>query len=141
VLRYPNLQEVTKMTPEDLIALAQDARERAYVPYSRFAVGAALLGRSGRVYLGCNVENVSYGLTVCAERVAVFDAVSEGERVFEAIAVVTSNGGSPCGACRQVLAEFDAQMVVHVADTEGQYRSFTVEELLPEAFLPQDLPT
>jgi cytidine deaminase len=128
------------MTPEDLIALAQDVRRRAYAPYSHFPVGAALLGRSGQVYLGCNVENVSYGLTVCAERVAVFNAVSEGERVFEALAVVTSNGGSPCGACRQVLAEFNAQMTVYVADTEGRYRTFTVEELLPEAFLPEDLP-
>ena len=128
------------MTAEELIGLAREARQRAYAPYSRFAVGAALLGRSGRVYPACNVENVSYGLSICAERAAVFKAVSEGEQEFEALAVVTSAGGSPCGACRQVLAEFNYNMTVYVADTEGQYRAFTVEELLPEAFMPEDLP-
>jgi len=128
------------MTPEELIALAQEVRRRAYAPYSRFAVGAALLGRSGRVYTACNVENVSYGLSICAERAAVFKAVSEGEREFEALAVVTSCGGPPCGACRQVLAEFNYQMPVYVADAEGHYRTLTVEELLPAAFLPEDLP-
>lgn len=128
------------MTPEELIALAREASERAYAPYSRFAVGAALLGRSGRVYTGCNVENVSYGLSVCAERVAVFKAVSEGEQEFEALAVVTSCGGPPCGACRQVLAEFGSDVTVYVADAEGHYRTFTVEDLLPAAFLPGDLP-
>jgi len=128
------------MTPEDLIAVAVDARERAYAPYSRFAVGAALLGSSGTIYAACNVENGSYGLSICAERAAIFKAVSEGERQFEAIAVVTSNGGSPCGACRQVLAEFNYQMPVYVADTQGQFQAFTVQELLPEAFLPEDLP-
>jgi cytidine deaminase len=128
------------MTAEELIGLAREARQRAYAPYSRFAVGAALLGRSGRVYTACNVENVSYGLSICAERAAVFKAVSEGEQKFEALAVVTSVGGSPCGACRQVLAEFNYNMTVYVADTEGQYRAFTMEELLPEAFMPEDLP-
>jgi len=128
------------MTPEDLIAVAVDARERAYAPYSRFAVGAALLGSSGTIYAACNVENGSYGLSICAERAAIFKAVSEGEQQFEAIAVVTSNGGSPCGACRQVLAEFNYQMPVYVADTQGQFQAFTVQELLPEAFLPEDLP-
>lgn len=128
------------MTAEELIGLAREARQRAYAPYSRFAVGAALLGRSGRVYTACNVENVSYGLSICAERAAVFKAVSEGEQEFEALAVVTSAGGSPCGACRQVLAEFNYNMTVYVADTEGQHRAFTVEELLPEAFMPEDLP-
>jgi len=130
---------VTK-TAEELIEAARRVRQRAYVPYSHFAVGAALLGCSGKVYEGCNVENVSYGLTICAERTAVFKAVSEGEREFQALAVVTSTGGSPCGACRQVLAEFNVQMAVHVADVEGHYRTFTVAELLPEAFLPEDLP-
>ena len=128
------------MTAEELIRLAREARQRAYAPYSRFAVGAALLGRSGTVYAACNVENVSYGLSICAERAAVFKAVSEGEQEFEALAVVTSAGGSPCGACRQVLAEFNYNMTVYVADTEGQYRAFTMEELLPEAFTPEDLP-
>ena len=129
------------MTPEDLVAVAADARERAYAPYSRFPVGAALLASSGTVYAACNVENVSYGLSICAERAAIFKAVSEGERQFEAIAVVTSTGGSPCGACRQVLAEFSYRMPVYVADTQGQFRTFTVQELLPEAFLPEDLPS
>ena len=128
------------MTAEELIGLAREARLRAYAPYSCFAVGAALLGRSGRVYAACNVENVSYGLSICAERAAVFKAVSEGEQEFEALAVVTSAGGSPCGACRQVLAEFNYNMTVYVADTKGQYRAFTVKELLPEAFMPEDLP-
>ena len=128
------------MTAEQLIRLAREARQRAYAPYSRFAVGAALLGRSGRVYTACNVENVSYGLSICAERAAVFKAVSEGEQEFKALAVVTSAGGSPCGACRQVLAELNYNMTVYVADTEGQYRAFTMEELLPEAFMPEDLP-
>jgi cytidine deaminase len=133
--------EMLDMTPEDLIAIATDARERAYVPYSHFAVGAALLGSTGAVYAACNVENVSYGLTICAERAAVFKAVSEGEQQFEAIAVVTSTGGSPCGACRQVLAEFNYQMPVYVADTKAQYETYTVQELLPAAFLPEDLPS
>jgi len=127
------------MSPEELIALAIDARQRAYVPYSRFPVGAALLGRSGAVYLGCNVENVSFGLTVCAERVAVFKAVSQGETEFDAVAVVTSTGGSPCGACRQVLAEFSYDMRVYLADPSGAFRSFTLRRLLPQAFLPEEL--
>jgi cytidine deaminase len=133
--------EMPNMTPEDLVAVAAGARERAYAPYSRFAVGAALQGSSGTVYAACNVENVSYGLSICAERAAIFKAVSEGEQQFEAIAVVTSNGGSPCGACRQVLAEFGYLMPVYIADTQGQFRTFTVQELLPEAFLPEDLPS
>jgi cytidine deaminase len=128
------------MSPEELIALASEARQRAYVPYSHFPVGAALLGRSGAVYLGCNVENVSFGLTVCAERVAVFKAVSEGETEFDAVAVVTSTGGSPCGACRQVLAEFNVEMPVYLADPSGHFRAFTLADLLPVAFLPDELP-
>ena len=98
------------------------------------------MARSGKVYTGCNVENVSYGLSICAERAAVFKAVSEGEREFEALAVVTSCGGPPCGACRQVLAEFGSHLTIYVADPEGRYRVFSLEELLPEAFLPEDLP-
>jgi cytidine deaminase len=123
----------------NLIAKAMEAREKAHVPYSHFAVGAALLGKSGRVYTGCNVENASYGLSICAERAAVFKAVSEGERDFEAIAVVTENGVTPCGACRQVLMEFGEDMQVIVADGAGEYRVFTLQELLPEAFTPEHL--
>ena len=127
------------MDYEDLIAKAMEAREKAHAPYSHFAVGAALLGRSGRVYTGCNVENASYGLSICAERVAVFRAVSEGERDFEAIAVVTENGVTPCGACRQVLMEFGEDIQVIVADETGGYRVFGLQELLPEAFNSEDL--
>ena len=127
------------MDYENLIAKAMEARGKAYAPYSHFAVGAALLARSGRVYTGCNVENASYGLSICAERTAVFKAVSEGERDFEAIAVVTEKGVTPCGACRQVLMEFGEDMQVIVADDAGRYRVFGLQELLPEAFNPEDL--
>jgi cytidine deaminase len=126
----------------DLVKMARQARERAYAPYSNFAVGAALLGRSGRVYTGCNIENASYPLTTCAEHTAVVKAVSEGERDFEAIAVVTGTGAMPCGACRQVLREFggvDGDLRVIVADTEGATRTFTIAELLPEGFTPGQL--
>ncbi len=124
-----------------LISLAAEARERAYAPYSHFAVGAALLAESGRTYTGCNVENASYGLTVCAERVAVFKAVSAGERAFSSIAVVTENGVPPCGACRQVLLEFDKDVQVIVADAMGLVLwTGTVQELMPYGFTPADLP-
>jgi cytidine deaminase len=126
-------------TDQELIALAVAARERAYAPYSDHAVGAALLGRSGRVYTGCNVENAAYSHTICAERTALVKAVSEGERSFEAIAVVTPKGGTPCGACRQVLAEFGVQIRVLIARPDGLVRESTVGELLPHAFLPGDL--
>lgn len=123
-----------------LIELAQNARRWAYVPYSHYAVGAALLTRSGKIYDGVNVENSAYPTTICAERVAVFKAVSEGERSFEAIAVVTANGGSPCGSCRQVLAEFGLDTLVIVADQEGKVSmEMTVREMLPGAFTPESL--
>ncbi len=131
------------LTDEDrqkLIRTALEARKWAYAPYSGYAVGAALLTASGRVYDGVNIENAAYPTGICAERVAVFKAVSEGEREFEAIAVVTSNGGSPCGSCRQVLAEFGLSPLVLIANTDGQIvRELTVAELLPGAFGPQDL--
>jgi cytidine deaminase len=125
---------------DKLVSLAAEARKKAHAPYSNFAVGAALLTKSGRVYTGCNVENASYGLSVCAERVAVFKAVSEGEREFEAIAVVTENGVTPCGACRQVLMEFGDDIQVIVADTTGHQRAFALTDLLPEGFTPEHLP-
>ena len=127
---------------ERLVALAGQARDNAYVPYSHFPVGAALLARSGRVYAACNVENASYPLTICAERAAVVKAVSEGETEFEAIAVVTATGASPCGACRQVLREFGSEsgdLLVIIADTEGRTRSHTITELLPDGFTPDQL--
>jgi cytidine deaminase len=127
---------------QDLIDMARKARELAYAPYSRFPVGAALLGRSGRVYLGANVENAAYPLTTCAERAAVVKAVSEGEKEFEAIAVMTATGATPCGACRQILREFSdaaGTLRVIVADTTGHARTFTIAELLPEGFTPDQL--
>ena len=124
----------------ELIALAQRARRWAYAPYSNYAVGAALLAESGRVYDGVNVENAAYPTGMCAERVAVFKAVSQGERSFVAIAVVTPNGGTPCGSCRQVLSEFGLDTVVLIADAQGQVKmETTVRALLPGAFGPNDL--
>lgn len=123
-----------------LIRLAIEARQRAYAPYSNYPVGAAILASSGNCFTGCNVENASYPNGTCAERVAVFKAVSEGEREFIAIAVVTGNGGMPCGACRQVLAEFGLETVVLIADADGNLKHETrLAELLPGAFGPGDL--
>ena len=125
---------------DKLVRQAQAARGRAYAPYSHYPVGAALLTTTGRVYEGANIENAAYPVTICAERVAVFKAVSEGEREFIAVAVVTANGGSPCGSCRQVLAEFGLDTVVLIADKDGQIvLETTVGELLPGAFRPGDL--
>lgn len=128
------------MTHDELIVSATAARERAYAPYSQFKVGAALLGKSGRVYNGCNVENAAYGPSMCAERTAIFKAVSEGEREFEMIAVVTENGVSPCGTCRQVMMEFTPDMTIVIADTQGNVRLTTVRDLLPDGFTPDQLP-
>jgi len=128
------------VTPKhDLITQALQVRQQAHVPYSHFSVGAALQTTSGQVFTGCNVENASYGLTICAERGAVMKAVSEGARDFEAIAVVSENGVTPCGACRQVLAEFNLELRVIVADLEGNSRAYRLSELLPQAFLPDHL--
>ncbi|AEH51060.1 cytidine deaminase [Pseudothermotoga thermarum] len=120
---------------EELIELALKAMQKAYAPYSNFKVGAALLTKSGKVYLGCNVENASYGLTICAERVAIFSAVADGEREFEKLVVVANTPlpVSPCGACRQVMAEFGNFEVILVGK-DGKYRITCVEELLPYAF-------
>jgi len=128
---------VEKGTIEQLVRLALEARERAHAPYSRYKVGAALLSSSGTIYTGCNVENASYGLTVCAERVAFFKAVSEGERDFLAIAVATSNGAPPCGACLQVMAEFVedfSSFQVILVNAEGVWKAFTLKELYPFGF-------
>jgi cytidine deaminase len=123
-----------------LIDLANEARRRAYAPYSNYPVGAALRTKSGRIYTGCNVENAAYPNGICAERVAVFKAVSEGEREFEVIAVTTSNGGSPCGGCRQVLAEFGLETQVLIADSQGRLvQETTVGKLLPGAFTPKHI--
>lgn len=130
---------VDQATIARLVEAARLARQSAYAPYSRFAVGAAVLTRSGKVVTGCNIENASFGLTVCAERVAILKAVSEGETAFIALAVVTSIDGSPCGACRQVMAEFTLDMSVIIADLQQVHRIATVAELLPGAFTPDDL--
>lgn len=122
------------MDPQALIEAAKGARDHAYAPYSKFRVGAAVLGASGRIYFGCNIENVSYGLTVCAERVAIFRAVTEGEREIVALAVVTESGATPCGACRQVLYEFGSIARTIVAKSDGSFREIGMEELLPQAF-------
>ena len=131
---------ITKEEQQSLIDLANEARRRAYAPYSKYPVGAALRTKSGRLYTGVNIENAAYPHTMCAERVAIFKAVSEGETEFEVIAVVTNNGGSPCGGCRQVLAEFGLDTLVLIADGGGRLqKSVTVADLLPEAFTPDHL--
>ncbi len=123
-----------------LVNLAGEARRRAYAPYSNYLVGAALRTKSGRIFTGVNVENAAYPTTMCAERVAIYTAVAQGEREFDVIAVVTSNGGSPCGGCRQVMAEFGLDTVVLIADENGQVREqTTVNSLLPGAFTPAHL--
>lgn len=125
------------MTPKDLMAEAELARESSYSPYSKFAVGAALLGESGRVYHGCNVENASFGLACCAERTAVFKAVSEGEKVFAAIGITVGpgRGAPPCGACRQVLFEFSPLMWVYWRDTRSHIVRRRLKVLLADAFV------
>lgn len=126
---------------QDLLNSALEAREKAYVPYSHFAVGAALRTAEGKIYTGCNIENASYGLTVCAERVALFKAVSAGERNFAALAVVadTPDVCSPCGACRQVLAEFGPELKVMMANLEGKMVVKDIQELLPGFFKSEDM--
>lgn len=135
---------LSKEQKDKLVKDAAAAGRRAYAPYSRYHVGAALLTASGKTYTGANVENAAYPLSMCAESVAVFKAVSDGEVEFQAIAVVTRNGGSPCGACREVLSEFGLETIVLIADESGDILSETsVNDLLPAAFgsdklLPSD---
>jgi cytidine deaminase len=130
---------LTNEERQALIDLANEARKLAYAPYSNYPVGAALRTKTGRIYTGVNIENAAYPHTMCAERVAIFKAVSDGEKEFEVIAVVTNNGGSPCGGCRQV-AEFGLDTIVLLADGDGNLRKeMTVSELLPEAFTPAHL--
>ena len=135
---------MTPLTDDDrkfLLDLANEARRRAYAPYSGYKVGSALRTRSGRIFTGVNVESAAYPTTMCAERVAVYKAVSEGEREFEVISVVTDNGGTPCGGCRQVLAEFGLETIVLIGDGNGKLvQETTVGALLPGAFTPKDLP-
>lgn len=135
------------MTELELIALAKEARTHAYIPYSGYAVGAALLTKDGKVYQGCNIENASFGPTNCAERTAFFTAVYQGERQFEAIAVVGGKAGEevsdffpPCGVCRQVMREFcQDDFKVIMGGKDDEYKVMTLAEILPASFSPSDL--
>ncbi|MEH7298662.1 MULTISPECIES: cytidine deaminase [Neobacillus] len=130
------------MNIEQLIEEAKKARDKAYVPYSKFGVGAALLTTDGKVYHGCNIENAAYSMCNCAERTALFKAYSEGDRNFQLLAVVadTERPCSPCGACRQVISELcPRDMKVVLTNLKGDIQEITVEELLPGAFSPEDL--
>ncbi len=119
----------------DLVRIASQVRKWAYTPYSNYQVGAAVLTDSGRIYDGVNIENAAFPVTVCAERTAIFKAVSNGERKFQAIAVVTKDGGTPCGSCRQVMAEFSPEMLVIMADEKGKITAEKkLSDLLPGAF-------
>jgi cytidine deaminase len=127
---------------DKLIELAKEAREKAYVPYSHFKVGACVLTDDGKTYQGCNIENASYGLTNCAERTALFSAYANGDRKLKAIAVVADTEGpvSPCGACRQVMLELGGEdMIVILSNMKGDYAVVTVKDLLPGAFTSKDL--
>lgn len=128
---------MTEITDQKLVELAKEAQEFAYVPYSGFRVGAALLSRDGRVFTGCNIENSAFGPTNCAERTAFFKAISEGYRAFEKIAVISDSDDftAPCGICRQVMAEFcDKDFQILMCKRDGSYHQVSLEELLPYAF-------
>lgn len=129
------------MDVKDLINKALNARERAYVPYSNFKVGAAILSKSGNIYTGCNIESASYTPTICAERTAISKAVSEGDREIEAIAVVgdLKDFTYPCGVCRQVIREFGKDATIIIAKNEEEYKLYKLEDLLPHSFGPEDL--
>jgi cytidine deaminase len=134
----PTMPQKIKLTPQEQVQLAAEAlaaRKNAYAPYSQYSVGAAVLTSEGKTFTGANVENASYPVGLCAERVALFAAAAAGERKFRAVAVVTRDGASPCGACRQALAEFGREWEVILADDKGNIRQVTtLEELLPMAF-------
>lgn len=139
-MAHNNSRQLTSEERRYLIEQAIIARQHAYVPYSNYPVGAALLTESGEVFTGCNVEIASFGATVCGERNAVFKAVSEGQRDFRAIAVVTQNGAAPCGICRQVMFEFAPALHVIMLDPEGEITwEGKLTELLPLGFGPQTL--
>lgn len=130
-----------RMDAKQLVEIAMKAKENAYVPYSHFRVGAAVLAKSGKVFYGCNIENASFGATNCAERTAIFKAVSEGERELEAIAINTDSEDPtyPCGICRQVMTEFSKDMKVYISNVDGDYREFKLEELLPGWFTKENM--
>ena len=127
--------------PDQLIAAASQARDNAYAPYSKFRVGAAVRAGSGHIYTGANIENASYGLTICAERAAVFAAASAGERELKEIAIVTENASPPCGACRQVLSEFGGEdLSIVLSDVSGSTQGHSLGDFLPESFSARHLP-
>lgn len=135
-------KKTIRLSREDadrLILTAHDCRGRAYAPYSHYQVGAAVLTGEGRIFVGCNVENASYSVTLCAERCAVGSAIAAGQRDLQAIAIVTDKIASPCGACRQFLVEFNPQMIVVLADTAGRRVMHKAMDLLPGFFGPADL--
>lgn len=133
--------EPKKQMVDALIARAMAVRENAYAPYSNYRVGAALMGGSGEIYEGANVENAVYPLGMCAERSAIFKAVSAGERVIRFLAVATENGGSPCGACRQVISEFGEDVMIVAVDADGKVvLEASISQLLPFSFGSKDLP-
>lgn len=134
-----NLQKTSQW--DDLLKLAIKARENSYSPYSHYKVGAALLTTSGKTFTGCNIENAAYTPSNCAERTAIFKAVSEGERDFAAIAVATSNSVAPCGVCRQVMREFAPNLTIILGDIKGNYRVVSLTDLLPDSFGPENLET
>jgi cytidine deaminase len=139
VSKEPPLPKLSDEIAQVLIELADNARKNSHAPYSNYRVGAALLAKSGNVYCGVNVENASYGLSICGERTAYVKAISEGDREFDAIAVVTENGGSPCGACRQFMSEFGLDTIVILADKKHHHKITTVGDLLPDAFTSEKL--
>jgi cytidine deaminase len=134
-------QELDEESAKALVAAALAAREHAYAPYSHYRVGAAVLTADGTVVSGCNVENAAYPATICAERVALTGAVAQGRRNLVAIAVATENGGSPCGTCRQVMAELGPEMVVYISNARGDFQKTSVKALLPLSFNSSSLST
>jgi len=129
------------LTDKELVKKAIEAKKNAYVPYSKFPVGAALLTKDGRVYTGCNIECASYGGTNCAERTAIFKAVSEGDKNIEAIAVISDldDYTYPCGICRQVIVEYGKDIKMIIAKSEDDFRVHSINDLLPNSFSPDDL--
>lgn len=128
------------MNNKELITMALQAQKKAYVPYSNFHVGAAVLMEDGKVYTGCNIEIASYSPTLCAERTAIFKGISEGSKKIDTIAIVgDANPTYPCGVCRQVIREFGKDAKIIIANSEDDYKEYTMEELLPNSFGPEDL--
>jgi cytidine deaminase len=136
-----NIKEAWIMDNAELVRLAKKAMENAYVPYSKFRVGAALLTKDDKVFSGCNIENASFGGTNCAERTAFFKAISEGNRAFKKIAIISDSVDFtyPCGICRQVMSEFGLDIEIIVSNYNEEYRVYKLGELLPHAFLKEDL--